>query len=150
MKLRTTVIASSIILRIIATIPNGLLILIAGTCLVGCILESRSWTFWLLPIGFAAIHLLAIWLPGRLIGTALKMILRSIVTIVDCALIPIALFLFVALNMISSWGQLVFTFFFVLLLPVVFAVINILAIWIPVLVSLSTTPVEQNESKSAS
>jgi hypothetical protein len=52
--------------------------------------------------------------------------------------------------MISSLGQLVFTFFLVLLLPIGFAVINILAIWVPVLVSLSTTPIEQKEPKQAS
>lgn len=151
MKLRSITIASSIILRIIATIPNCLLILIAGTCLVGCVVEAHlGAAFWLWPIGFAAIHLLAIWLPERLIGTTLKMILRFIITIVDSALIPIAFFLFVALNMITSLGQLVFTFFFVLLLPVGFAVINIFAIWIPVLASLSVTPVEQKESKPAS
>lgn len=151
MKLRTIAIASSIILRIIATIHNCLIILMSGVCLVGCFVDYRSWTaFWLWPIGFASIHLLTIWLPGPLIGTALKMILRFIVTIVDCALIPLALLLFVVLNMISSLGQLVFTFFFVLLLPVGFAVINILAIWIPVLVSLNATPVEQKKSKPAS
>ncbi|MDH4240262.1 MAG: hypothetical protein OEW48_11935 [Phycisphaerae bacterium] len=150
MKLRTIATASSIILRIIATISNCLLILIAGTCLVGCVVEPRSGAaFWVWPIGFAAIHLLAIWLPGPLIGTALKMILRFIVTIVDCALIPSAFLLFVALNMISSLGQLVVTFFLVLLLPIGFAVINILSIWVPVLVSLSATPVEQKEPKQA-
>jgi hypothetical protein len=123
----------------------------SGVCLVGFVVESRSWTaFWLWPIGFAAIHLLAIWLPCLPIGTPLKMILRFIVTIVDCALIIFAFLLFVVLNMISSLGQLVFTFFFVFLLPFGFAVINFLAIWIPVLVSLTATPVEQNESKSAS
>lgn len=152
MKLRTFATASSIILRIIATIHNCLIILISGTCLVGWVVDSRSLeAFWLWPVGFAAIHLLAIWLPGPLIGTAPKMILRIIVTIIDFVLIPSAFLLFVALNMVEgSLGQLVFTFFLVLLLPIGFAVINILAIWVPVLVSLSATPVEQKEPKQAS
>jgi len=124
----------------------------SGTCLVGCLIDYRSWTaFWLWPIGFAAIHLLAILVPGAIIGTALKMTLRIIVTIIDCVLIPSAFFLFVALNMVeSSLGQLVFTFFLVLLLPIGFAVINILAIWVPVLVSPRATPVKQKEPKQAS
>lgn len=149
MKLRTIATASSIILRIIATIHNCLIILISGTCLVGCVVDPHSWTaFWLWPIGFAAIHLLAIWVPDPLIGTALKMILRIIVTIVDCALIPSAFLLFVALNMVEgSLGQLVFTFFLVLLLPIGFAVINILAIWVPALVSYHATRVDPKETK---
>ena len=153
MKLRTIAIASGIVLRIIATIHHCLIILISGTCLVGCVLGSRPGPPFGLPFGFSAIHLLAIWLPVQLIGSVLKMILRIIVTTVDCALILCAFLLFVVVNFVtlniaeSSLGQLVFTFFLILLLPIGFLVISILAIWIPVFVSPSATPVEQKESK---
>ena len=143
MKSGTIAIAFSIILRIIATSYNCLIILFSGISLIGCVIESRSQAaFWLWPYGFAVIHLLAIWLPGPLIGTTLKTILRIIVTIIDLVLIPSALLLFVGLNMVeTSMSQLIGTFFLVLLLPIGFAVINILAIWIPHLVSTSATPV---------
>jgi len=108
----------------------------------------RSWTaFWLWPIGFAVINLLAIWLPVQLIGTAMKKIIRIIVTIIDFVLLPFAFLLFVALNMVES--HIVLTFFLVLLF-IGFAVINILAIWVPVLVLSSATKVENKEPKHVS
>jgi len=147
MRLRTIVTTSSMILRIIATIPNCSLILIAGTCFIGCVVEARSGAdFWLWPIGFAAIHLLAIWFPSLLKLTALKMILRIIVTVVDCVLIPLVVLLFVGSNIVeTSLGRVVVTFLLVLLF-IGFAMINLLAIWLPALLSFLATRVDPKET----